>query len=149
MGTGDVTSLVFPEGVSSTSVTWNGNANAESRRDFQELKSSPRREMRLTAAHLILGSRESDLECPSPRRNKSSASGLCITRGWQAIWGPTITHTGIDSTFLYLQAREPLPYTQAHACTCKKYNKILFRPLARFDTSVHTTCKRDGRVESN
>ena len=47
-------------------MTWNERDSAESQRDFQELKSSPRREMCLAMAHLILGSRESEL-VPTPK----------------------------------------------------------------------------------
>jgi len=73
----------------------------------------------------------------------------CASPGWQAIWGPTITHTGIDSTFLYLRPyKKALPYIQAHAWTCKKYYKMLFRthPSARFDTNVQAPCRRDERI---
>lgn len=51
-------------------MTWNERDSAESQRDFQELKSSPRREMCLAMAHLILGSRESELvpDVPPPRK---------------------------------------------------------------------------------
>jgi hypothetical protein len=56
-----------------------------------------------------------------PRRNKSSASGA------------------------YKRA---LPYIQAHACTCKKHNKMLFRTRspARFGTNVHAICRHDERI---
>lgn len=52
-------------------MTWNERDNAGiTRRDFQELRSSPCREMCLAAAHLILGSRESELvpDVPPPRK---------------------------------------------------------------------------------
>lgn len=63
-------------------MTWNERDSAESRRDFQELKSSPRREMCLATAHLIQEN-QSSYSMSHPQGNKSSAPGCASPVGKQ------------------------------------------------------------------